>query len=42
MLYEELKTIKTDMLLKNREDYDNESFRLIEIWDIENGKKRGD
>ena len=84
MLYEELKTIKTDRLLskisdyadcaydrlkedgdieivlqylddislfakyhvnvnlKNSEDYDDESFRLIEIWDIENGKKRGD
>lgn len=84
MLYEELKNIKTDMLLykiadyahsafcslqedgdiktalsllddirffskyhecvnlKNSEDYDDESFRLIEIWDIENGEKRGD
>lgn len=84
MLYEELKTIKTDMLLskiseyagcafcslkedgdietalsllddisffakyhlnvslQSPEDYDDESFRLIEIWDIENGKKRGD
>lgn len=84
MLYEELKNIKTDMLLskiseyadsafyrlkededietalsllddisffakyhlnvslQSPEDYDDESFRLIEIWDIENGEKRGD
>lgn len=43
MLYEELKTIKTDMLLSKISEYAGCAFcSLKEDGDIENGEKRGD